>query len=144
MKRAVLTGVLFSLLIVIGFGSCDFVLGPDKPVKGGGNLVISLGAGEARAVTSGADLPDDVLASLRYEVTLTGPGGDVLERTVTGGETLNLTVSPGEWRITAKAYKEDGLAGTGSLLFTEYRGTIPCGCRWRLTGDTLTLPLPPP
>ncbi|MDR1058009.1 MAG: hypothetical protein LBL43_00525, partial [Treponema sp.] len=106
MKRFVLAGLSFSLLILIGFGSCDFLMGPDKPVNGEGNLVISLGGGAARALTSGADLPGSVLAALRYELTLTGPGGEVLERTVTGGETLNLTVPLGEWRITAKAYKE--------------------------------------
>jgi formylglycine-generating enzyme required for sulfatase activity len=66
-----------------------------------------------------------VLAALRYEVTLNGPGGEVLERTVTGGETLNLTVPLGEWRITAKAYKEDGLAGTGNLSLTVVPGHNP-------------------
>jgi uncharacterized repeat protein (TIGR02543 family) len=120
MKRG-LAGLVFSLLIFIGFGSCDLLTEPGGP-EGGGNLVISLGAGAGRAVTSGTDLPGDVLAALRYEVTLTGPGGEVLEREVTGGGTLNLTVTPGEWRIDAKAYKEDGLAGTGSLLFTVAPG----------------------
>jgi uncharacterized repeat protein (TIGR02543 family) len=37
-------------------------------------------------------------------------------------EALNLTVSLGEWRIAAKAYKEDGLAGTGSLSLTVVPG----------------------
>jgi formylglycine-generating enzyme required for sulfatase activity len=124
MKRAVLTGMVFSLLILIGFGSCDFILGPDEPVNGEGSLVISLGAsdGAGKSITSGAALPGSVLAALRYEVTLNGPGGEVLERTVTGGETLNLTVPLGEWRITAKAYKEDGLAGTGNFSLTVVPG----------------------
>jgi formylglycine-generating enzyme required for sulfatase activity len=63
-----------------------------------------------------------VLAALRYEVTLTGPGGEALEGEVTGGETLSLTAALGDWHIDAKAYKEDGLAGTGSLSFTVAPG----------------------
>jgi formylglycine-generating enzyme required for sulfatase activity len=115
-------GIVFSLWALMGFGSCDFLMGPDEPAGAGGNLVISLEAGAGRAVTSGADLPGGVLAALRYEVTLTGPGGEVLEREVTGGETLSMTAALGEWHIAAKAYKEDGLAGTGSLSFTVKPG----------------------
>jgi uncharacterized repeat protein (TIGR02543 family) len=122
MKRQVLAGLFFPLLILIGFGSCDFLIGPDEPVNGGGNLVISLGAGAGRMAATGADLTEDVLAALRYEVTLTGPGGEVFEETVRGRETVNLTAALGEWRIAAKAYKEDGLAGTGNLEFTIIPG----------------------
>jgi hypothetical protein len=54
MKRRVLTGAVCFLLICIGAGSCDFLMGPDKPA-GNGNLVINLGGGAGRAITSGAE-----------------------------------------------------------------------------------------
>ncbi|MDR0998413.1 MAG: hypothetical protein LBL70_05040, partial [Treponema sp.] len=125
MKKKI--AVLFGLLAALVWG-CDLFLGPDEPAGDsggtGGNLVIRVGSAgdESRAVTSGADLPSGVLNSLRYELTLTGPGGEVLKQTVMGAETLNLTVGLGEWRIAARAYKEDGLAGTGSLSITVVPG----------------------
>jgi hypothetical protein len=56
-----------------------------------------------------------VLAALRYELVLTGPRGELLERTVTGGESFSLAVNLGEWRIDTKAYQDTVLAGTGSV-----------------------------
>jgi formylglycine-generating enzyme required for sulfatase activity len=117
--------MVVSLLILMGFGSCDFVTGPDTPVKGEGNLIISLGAGTERAISSGAALPGGVLASLRYELTLAGPGTAVLQRTVTGMETLSMMIALGDWHVTVKAYQGDGLAGTGSLSFTVGPGENP-------------------
>jgi uncharacterized repeat protein (TIGR02543 family) len=168
MKRQILAGLFFPLLILIGFGSCDFLIGPDEPVNGGGNLVISLGAGAERMAATGAELTEDVLAALRYEVTLAGPGGEVVERIVTGGETVNLTAALGKWSIAAKAYKEDGLAGTGSLEFTvvpgrnvvwvpmeinggyfdiaadsSLNGTVTADCDAAFPGTTITLTVRP-
>ena len=99
---------------------CDFLIGPDEPAgSGDGNLVISFerdGKRPAgRAITSGADLPDEVLDALRYELTLTGPAGEVLTGTVANGENVRLTVALGAWRIDVRAYKEDGLAGMRSV-----------------------------
>jgi formylglycine-generating enzyme required for sulfatase activity len=167
-KAAGFGGIVFSLLILVGFSSCIFLMGPDEPEDSEGSLVISLGAGAERAISSGADLPGDVLATLRYELTLTGPGGEVLNRSVTGGEALNLTVSLGEWRIAARAYKENGLAGTGALSFTVVpghnavkvpmninggyfdiaaasmsNGTVAADCEAAFPGTTVTLTVTP-
>ena len=112
-------------VVLAVFGGCDFFTGPDTPPpeNGEGNLVISVGDNPALAITSGADLPSDVLASLRYELTLTGPNGEAFAHTVTAGGTLSLTVSLGQWRIDAEAYQRDNLAGTGSVVFTVVPGT---------------------
>jgi hypothetical protein len=98
-------------------------MGPDEPAGGdGGNLSVSLG-GEAsagsRAITSGPDLPADVLAAMRYDMVLTGPGGVVRRGSVSGAEILRMTVAVGTWRIDARAYQGDGAdpAGTGSITF---------------------------
>jgi hypothetical protein len=118
---------LFAALIIAAFGGCDFLLGPDEPLgSGGGNLNVRVGTGdrEARAVMSGAELPGDVRASLRYEITLTGPGGETIERSLADGENLKLTAALGEWRIAAAA-RQDGIetiVGTGSLVFTVLPG----------------------
>jgi hypothetical protein len=117
--------VIVLLASALAAGGCNFVMGPDKPAGGGkGNLAISLGGGDAgnRAITSGAGLPAELLATLRYELVLSGPDGETLSRTVTGGETLRMTAALGDWRIDAMAFKEDGLAGTGSVTFTVTPG----------------------
>jgi hypothetical protein len=117
-----LFGVLPMLIVLWG---CTFILGPDEPVNGAeGNLIVSIGTtgGVSRAISSGADLPGDVFAGLRYELILSGPGGETLDRTVSGGENLNLTAALGERRIDARAYQQDVEAGTGSLAFTVTAG----------------------
>ena len=100
---------------------CDFLIGPDEPAgSGDGNLVISFERDgkrpTGRAITSGADLPGEVIDALHYELALTGPAGEVLAKTVANGENVSLTVALGAWRIDVRAYhKEDGLAGTQSV-----------------------------
>ncbi|MDR2663346.1 MAG: right-handed parallel beta-helix repeat-containing protein [Treponema sp.] len=107
-------------------GGCNVMMGPDKPVTDG-NLVITLGddAGPALAISSGSALPADVKAAMRYDLTLTGPDGEVTARTVSGGGNLRMTAALGAWRIDARAYQQDSptLAGTGSLSFTVAPGT---------------------
>jgi hypothetical protein len=120
MKKLILIILAAALLTV--FSGCSFLMGPDSPQgSGDGNLSISFGiagnSGSGRGVTSGAELPEAVLAGLRYGVSLTGPGGEVLSKTVSGGENLKLTAALGAWRIDATAYQGDVLAGTGSLDF---------------------------
>jgi hypothetical protein len=98
-----LAGVLFVL-------SCDF---PQGMGNGESSLTIVLPGGNkndgnmARSVLS-----NDFTAALRYQITLTGPGGTI-DRTAEGG---NVTVSlqAGEWAVTVKAYDGDDLVGTGN------------------------------
>jgi hypothetical protein len=106
--------LIAAALVAGALGGCEFLIGPNEPV-GSGNLVISLGGNSSRAITSGAELPEDVLNALYYEFTLAGPGGETLTRTVTGEATINLTVALGLWQIEARAYKDGGLAGTKSI-----------------------------
>jgi hypothetical protein len=122
---------------------CDFFMGPDRPAgTSGSTLSINFGSaaysGGGRAVIgSGAALPGDVLAAMRYELTLTGPGGEVLDRSVSGGEGLSLAVALGEWRIDARAYQLDSavLAGTGSLIFTVTPGINAIRVPLSMTGS---------
>jgi hypothetical protein len=130
-----------ALALIMSFGACDFLAGPDEPVSGG-NLVISLG-GAGRSIGPGGKLPGDVRAALRYELTLTGPEGETLEQTVSGGETLNLTVSLGEWRIDARAYQGDGLAGTGSHSFTVAPGLNSVRVPMNMEGDCYEISFDP-
>jgi hypothetical protein len=112
------------LAVTLAFtGGCSFIMGPDEPAgDGGGNLSISLGgdaSAGSRAITSGPDLPEDVLAAMRYDLVLTGPGGRVHRESISGAEILRMTVAVGTWRIDARAYQGDGAdpAGTGSISF---------------------------
>jgi hypothetical protein len=117
-KNYAAPGLIVSLLIALGAGSCDSFIRPDMP-SWEGTLVISFGdgSGPQRALANRAVFPPGVLALLRYEMTLTGPGSKVLEGTLTGGGSLKLSVELGNWRIDVKAYKGDVLAGTGSAAF---------------------------
>jgi hypothetical protein len=141
--------VLFAALIISAFGGCDFLMGPDEPVgSGGGSLSVSVGTGahqtDGRAINSGAELPDDVRASLGYTLTLTGPGGETLERTLPDGENLKLTAALGEWRIDVQA-RQDGsefIAGTGSLVFTVIPGINSVRIPMIMTGPCYTISVP--
>jgi formylglycine-generating enzyme required for sulfatase activity/predicted small secreted protein len=125
--------VVFAVALAIA--GCNVVMGPDEPVGSEGNLAISLPGGDGgKAIASGADIPGDVLASLRYELTLTGPGGETLRRAVSGGGTFRTTVSLGEWRIDATAYQQDVIAGTGSHTFTVGPGVNPVTVPMHMTG----------
>jgi hypothetical protein len=133
-----------TLLIIGALGGCAIILGPDEPAgSGGGNLTISFGGGDSRAISAGTDLPADVLAGLRYEINLTGPGDEVITETVSGGETLNLTVTPGQWRIDAAAYQGEGPAGTGSLGFTVVSGANTVRVPMMMSGPCYELAIDP-
>jgi hypothetical protein len=142
MKR--LLEIFAALLLIIGggLGSCKLIVGPSEPAGNslggaGGTLTISFGEGRSdnnRAITSGADLPGDVLAGMRYDLILTGPNNETIERTVSGGETLSLTVTAGQWRIDSQGYYLDALAGTGSVNVTVLAGENPVRIPMMMSG----------
>jgi hypothetical protein len=123
MKKRVFMPIVavFAACALIG---CEFLMGPDEPVGGNGNLVISFGERSGRAITSAEDLREhgDVFEALLYKVTLTGPGEKIPEQTVAHGGTLELTLALGVWRLDVRAYKDDGLAGTASFPITVVPG----------------------
>jgi methionine-rich copper-binding protein CopC len=111
MKRSITAvAALAAVLLISG---CDFLVGPDEPA-GGGNLVIGFGEHGSRAAAPTAEEQ----AALRYELVLTGPGGQI--KTVSlallaPGETFSEQAALGEWHISAKAYDSGNtLIGTGS------------------------------
>jgi uncharacterized protein YjdB len=105
-------------LTLLGIGGCDFLIGPDTPI-GEGNLVIGFGEGGARFV-----LTEEVKASLRYELELTGPGGERIRASLSAGETFNRQVALGEWRIDADAFTpENSRIGEGTATVTVKTGT---------------------
>jgi hypothetical protein len=143
MKR-ISTALLVIVSVLAVLGSCNFILGPDEPGDGGtGNLVINIGGATGRAITSGADLPGDILDILRYELTLTGPGGSTLSRTLSGGENLSLTMAVGEWRIDAQAYQDTGLAGTGSVTLTVGPGANSVRVPMNMSGPCYEITVDP-
>jgi hypothetical protein len=129
-------------LCLFGLLGCDFFPGTGSPEeeRGAATGLLSLrveggGADAGRAITSGADLPASVLAGLRYELVLTGPGGESLGAALSdGGETVKLTVALGEWRIDARAYQGEVLAGTGSVVFTVVPGLNSVWIPMRIAG----------
>jgi hypothetical protein len=151
MKR--LLEILAALLIIGVLGSCNLVVGPNEPVgnsfgggDSGGTLTISFGedgAANSRAITSGADLPGDVLAGMKYDLILTGPNNETIERTVSGGETLSLTVTPGQWRIDSQGYYLDVLAGTGSVTISVLAGENPVRIPMMMSGPCYEVTVDP-
>ncbi|MDR1972627.1 MAG: hypothetical protein LBQ46_11985 [Treponema sp.] len=134
-------------LPVLVLAGCTFLMGPDEPVgenTGTGTLTVSFGeAGGDRAVSSGKDLPAEVLAGLRYEVSFNGPGGVVVNRTVSGSETVSLSLTGGSWRIDASAYYGEALAGTGSLNFELRTGNTSVRVPMYMSGPLYEITIPP-
>jgi hypothetical protein len=146
--KKVLTALLVVAAVLASLGSCNFILGPDKPAAAGneeggtGNLVISIGGADREiAPGSGIPLPGDVLAVLRYDLTLTGPGGSTLTAAVSPGQNLSMTVMVGGWRIDARAYQENALAGTGSLNFTVSSGVNSVRVPMNMSGSCYEIKL---
>jgi uncharacterized repeat protein (TIGR02543 family) len=112
--------------------ACDFQ--PDLRDGDRGVLILSFDDAAGQAITSGRDLPADVLASFRYEVTLSGPDGETLNHSVSAGGSLSLTLALGDWRIDATAWQGEILTGTGSLAFTLAAGENRVRVPMRLQG----------
>ncbi|MDR1129259.1 MAG: InlB B-repeat-containing protein, partial [Treponema sp.] len=107
-------------LAIFGISGCEVFLGPDVPV-GIGTLSISFGKdGGSR---SAFDVSEDILATLRYDLVLTGPDKQKISASFAVGQTFNGQVALGEWRIEAKAFAPDNtLFGTGSTVITVRAG----------------------
>uniref|UniRef100_UPI000255545E hypothetical protein n=1 Tax=Treponema primitia TaxID=88058 RepID=UPI000255545E len=124
------TGILILAAFLSALGACDIFM---QPVSPGGNLTVTTGSG-ARSVS------DDEVRSFRYEFDFTGPRGESFTRTLSPGEeSVNLSVSLGEWTINARAYKAfaDGeiLVGTGSITYTVTPGKNSVLVLMDLSGD---------
>jgi hypothetical protein len=134
--------ILIAMAFVIS--GCNFFPKSDTEDNSGGNLIVHLGDTDpaARAITTGARLPEDVRASFRYELSLTGPGGEVRSATVPGMENLNLTVPLGNWRIDAAAYQQDVQAGTGSLTFRVAAGSNTIRIPMSMSGSCYDIEIP--
>ncbi|MDR2746864.1 MAG: hypothetical protein LBB77_05390, partial [Treponema sp.] len=139
--------ILAIFLAALVFGTCNLVVGPDKPAGSGGgegNLVISVRDGSGgRAITSGADLPAEVLAGMEYKIRLTGPNGEAIEKTITGEGTLSLTVMSGQWRIDAEGHYLGVLAGTGSVGCTVVPGSNPVRVPMMMSGPCYVITVDP-
>jgi hypothetical protein len=115
MKKGVLVGIILAAGLFYG---CEFFVKPDTPF-GGGNLVVTAGAGNARAAYT-----DEEINAFRYVFTFTGPGGELIRELSPGESSLRLSVALGEWTIAAKASNDDNvLTGTGSVTVTVKAGS---------------------
>ncbi|MDR1908719.1 MAG: hypothetical protein LBQ35_02260, partial [Spirochaetaceae bacterium] len=135
---AALRGILTACLVLAA--GCDF----QPEIRDGktGVLTLSFGDEAGRAITSGRDLPADVLASFRYEVTFSGPDGETLNHSASAGASLSLTLALGDWRIDAAAYQGQILTGTGSLAFTVAAGENRVRVPMRLQGGYFEINTP--
>ncbi|MDR3248593.1 MAG: hypothetical protein LBT39_07390 [Treponema sp.] len=108
---------LFALMFLLS--SCFSPLNPDRTV---GSISLNLsGAPLSKAAVSSTEA-----ATLSYHISLTGPGTPV-EKIVNPGDGLafNLSVSPGDWVITIRAYTPGNppvLRGSGSANVTVRAG----------------------
>jgi hypothetical protein len=128
MMKKTITIVLISFLAIT---ACDFLIAPPESA-GQGSLTINFGAGESRALV----LSDEVIASLRYDLVLTGPGGETISLSASAGESVSLTVALGEWEILAEAFTPEGvLAGSGSASITVYPGSNYAPVPMTASGD---------
>ncbi|GHV94696.1 hypothetical protein AGMMS50293_10160 [Spirochaetia bacterium] len=105
-----LTVALFAAVVL---SACVFY--PEQGETGTeGNLVLMLpGSSSARAVIS----DDSVQKLLRYDITLTGPGGQQKTKSAGYQEQMSFNLSPGAWNIKVEAFfpgkTKDTRAGGG-------------------------------
>jgi hypothetical protein len=105
-----LAGTLFLFAGALFVCSCE---SPQGTHNGEGSLTVMLPAGNQNGGMARSVLSDSFTPTLRYVITLTGPGGTI-EREAAGGS-VTVALSPGVWTITVNAYTSAGvLAGTGS------------------------------
>jgi hypothetical protein len=105
-------------LAVLGISGCNTFLGPEL-----GTLSISFGE-ESRS--AGSPIDAATLATLRYDLTLTGPDAQEITASLAVGQTFSRQVALGEWRIEAEAFTPDDiLFGTGSTTITVRAGDNP-------------------
>jgi hypothetical protein len=111
---------IFAALAAALLGSCEWFPGLEGP-ESTGSLVISFGeSGESRASVPSAE----TLATLRYDLALTGPDGQKIAGSLTVGEAFKEQVALGEWEIYAEAYTpEEALIGRGKASVTVKAGT---------------------
>uniref|UniRef100_UPI0002555181 hypothetical protein n=1 Tax=Treponema primitia TaxID=88058 RepID=UPI0002555181 len=124
------TGILILAVFLSALNGCDIFM---QPVSPGGNLTVTTGNG-ARSVS------DDEARSFRYEFDFTGPREESrYEKLSPGEESVNLSVSLGEWTINARAYKAfaggEILVGTGSVTYTVTPGKNSVLVFMELSGD---------
>jgi hypothetical protein len=94
MKKLHFVFVLIALLaLVLAVNSC---FSPTQGDTGGMGTILIGNSGISRQVVTDAEAD-----TLRYEVTLTGPGGTVKE---SGSSSLTIQVVPGTWKIQVRAY----------------------------------------
>jgi hypothetical protein len=122
--RPTITILLAALILV----SCDL-----PQAGGGGSLTVVLPGGNQSGGTARSMLSDGLIAALRYHITLTGPGGETIEREAAGGR-VAVDVSPGTWTITVDAYDAAISIGTGTETVTVVPGQ-PAAVSIKMTVD---------
>jgi formylglycine-generating enzyme required for sulfatase activity len=134
MWSTLLIAAVISVVLALFYG-CEFFAGPDTSAEVG-ILVVSAGTGGGRAAYT-----DEEINSFRYELTFTGPEGNVFSRElVPGTGSLSLSVALGEWTIAAEAYNGDNaLTGTGSASVTVKAGSNSVTIPMTAVGGTATV-----
>jgi hypothetical protein len=114
MVPGIVKGIVLFVCILSAV-SCDF------PQGGGvGSLTVLLPAGNSGGGSgpgkSFSYYSDAIMAGMRYELTLTGPG-ETITQTVMGGS-VTLSLEPGVWTIDVDAYSGAAMTGSGSKMVT--------------------------
>jgi len=98
-KNCLLTAILCTALL----SACGNILSPSSGGGGTGTIAISFAPAGIIPINSAGRIavPDSDLASMTHEITLTGPDGQTIQRTISGaGGTVSVEVAPGGWQIS--------------------------------------------
>ena len=94
------TCLLAAILCAALLSACGNILSPGG---GTGTITISFAPAGIIPINRAARIaiPDSDLVSMTHEITLTGPGGQTIQRTISGaGGTVSVEVAPGVWHIS--------------------------------------------
>ena len=119
MVLGIVKGIVL-LACILSAVSCNF---PQGTGGGEGSLTVVFPAGNSGGGGPGKSssyYTDTVMAGMRYEMTLTGPGGPITQTATAGGVTLSL--EPGVWTIAVDAYSGAAMTGSGTETVTVVAG----------------------
>jgi hypothetical protein len=106
--------LFIAIPLILCFASCEPLTGD----AGEGNVTITLPGGSGDRAVEPA-----ILERLVYTMTFSGPGGEKRTRTTgPGSGSVRINLDPGDWTVSAEAFLDAALFGTGSAAFTVRRG----------------------
>jgi len=137
MKEKILKRKIGDSFLLLAFALL-FFSGCFSPYKGDeATLTLLFGGAGGRAI-----ILEETLSQLVYTVELEGPTGRQSYTMEKGAQSFNVTVTPGHWNITLKAYLNTMIFAEGSISADIKAGPNTVEIKMNLTEEDITINIP--